>query len=167
MRERSARIVVNVPTVKPLDKAVCSFAQETGRVVTVEEHQRIGGLGSAVAERLSEDCPMPVHRIGVDDVFGQSGTPEELLSHYGLSKEHIIEVAAGCRGIGRMADQIYRFFSLMFRLTDGARAVLVSIRCFIALTTPGSCSGNSGCICSGMLSGMDSVVFFWRSRFLF
>ncbi len=85
-------IVVNVPTVKPLDGAVCSLARESGAVVTVEEHQRIGGLGSAVAERLSEECPMPVYRIGIDDVFGQSGTPEELLTHYSLTKDHIIAV---------------------------------------------------------------------------
>ena len=83
-------LVVNVPTVKPLDGMVCQYAQESGVVLTVEEHQRIGGLGSAVAERLAEDCPMPVYRIGVDDVFGQSGTPEELLAHHHLTKEHII-----------------------------------------------------------------------------
>ena len=82
-------LVVNVPTVKPLDGMVCTYAQESGVVLTVEEHQRIGGLGSAIAERLAEDCPMPVYRIGVDDVFGQSGTPEELLEHHHLTKEHI------------------------------------------------------------------------------
>ena len=91
-------IVVNVSTIKPLDKAVCTYAGKTGRVVVIEEHQRIGGLGSAVAERLAEDCPMPVHRVGVDDQFGQSGTSEELLEHYGLSVEHlkqVVRVAAG------------------------------------------------------------------------
>lgn len=84
-------LVVNVSTVKPLDSAVCAYAEETGNVVTVEEHQRIGGLGSAIAELLSERCPMPVCRIGVDDIFGQSGTPEELLQHYCLSKEYVSE----------------------------------------------------------------------------
>ena len=90
--------VVNVPTVKPLDGAVCALAREGRAVVTLEEHQRIGGLGSAIAERLSEECPMPVYRIGVDDQFGQSGTPDELLAHHGLTKEHIsavIRTAAG------------------------------------------------------------------------
>ena len=88
-------LVVNVPTVKPLDGAVCGYARESGRVITVEEHQRIGGLGSAIAERLMEECPMPVFRIGVDDRFGQSGTPEELLEHYGLTKNHIIDILRG------------------------------------------------------------------------
>lgn len=92
IEERVGVIVVNVPTVKPLDGAVCHYAEETGRVITIEEHQRIGGLGSAIAEHLSESCPMPVYRVGVDDMFGQSGTPEELLQHYRLSKEHIIEM---------------------------------------------------------------------------
>ena len=85
-------IVVNVSTIKPLDKMVIEYAEETGKVVTIEEHQRIGGLGSAIAERLSEHSPMPVHRIGIDDMFGQSGTPKELLEFYGLSKEHIKDV---------------------------------------------------------------------------
>ena len=85
-------IVVNVPTIKPLDSAVCKYAEASGRVVTVEEHQRAGGLGSAIAETLSEQCPMPTYRIGVDDRFGQSGDPDELLGHYGLSKEHIADV---------------------------------------------------------------------------
>ena len=85
-------LVVNVATVKPLDKEVCAYAEETGAVLTVEEHQRIGGLGSAIAERLSESCPMPVYRIGVDDMFGQSGEPDELLEHYRLSKGHIMEM---------------------------------------------------------------------------
>ena len=91
-------LVVNVPTVKPLDPEICSLASETGRVVTVEEHQRAGGLGSAIAERLSEECPMPVYRIGVDDAFGQSGTPEELLGHYGLSEERIAAVVRAAAG---------------------------------------------------------------------
>ena len=91
-------LVVNVPTVKPLDKEVGQYAEETGKVITIEEHQRIGGLGSAIAERLSEDCPMPVYRIGVDDVFGQSGTPEELLEHHRLSKGHIISMVQTIAG---------------------------------------------------------------------
>lgn len=85
-------LVVNVPTIKPLDREICTYAEASGRVVTIEEHQRIGGLGSAVAEMLSEMSPMPVYRIGVDDQFGQSGTPDEVLDHYGLSKEHLRDV---------------------------------------------------------------------------
>ena len=91
-------VVVNVPTIKPLDKDICNYAQETGKAVTLEEHQRIGGLGSAIAEMLSEECPMPVHRIGVDNRFGQSGTPEELLAHYNLDSEHCMTVIRNLAG---------------------------------------------------------------------
>ncbi|MCY4577205.1 MAG: transketolase family protein [Candidatus Kaiserbacteria bacterium] len=92
-------LVVNVPTIKPLDKEVCRYAEETGRVLTVEEHQRIGGLGSAVAEYLTEQCPMPVYRVGVDDRFGQSGEPGELLEHYQLSKGHIMQMVRTILGV--------------------------------------------------------------------
>jgi len=86
--------VMNMATIKPLDTdAVRKFAEEHDVIVTVEEHQRIGGLGSAVAEYLSEVHPIPVLRIGVDDVFGQSGTPEELIAHYGLDSASIVKEA--------------------------------------------------------------------------
>ena len=80
-------IVVNVATVKPLDDAIIGYAKETEVVVTIEEHQRAGGLGSAIAEVISESFPMPVHRIGINDVFGQSGPPKELIRYYGLDSE--------------------------------------------------------------------------------
>ncbi len=83
--------VMHMATVKPLDtKALLSFAQEHDVLVTVEEHQRMGGLGSAVAEYISLAHPMKVLRLGVDDVFGQSGTPEELLAHYGIDSASIV-----------------------------------------------------------------------------
>ena len=83
-------VVVHVPTVKPLDRdAVLAAASRTGNVVTLEEHQTAGGFGSAVAELLSEACPVHVKRIGIDDEFGQSGEPDELLEHYGLSASKI------------------------------------------------------------------------------
>jgi len=86
-------VVLHLATVKPLDtEAVTRVARECGRVVTLEEHQIAGGFGSAVAECLSASYPVPVTRMGIDDVFGQSGTPEELMSHYGLSGAHIAEV---------------------------------------------------------------------------
>lgn len=90
LKEEIGVIVVNVPTIKPLDKEIVSYAKRTGIVITLEEHQRSGGLGSAISELLAEEAPMPVHRMGVDDMFGQSGAPEELLAHYGLAKEHVI-----------------------------------------------------------------------------
>lgn len=82
--------VTNVHTLKPLDReTILKLAQAAGAVVTVEEHQRAGGLGSAIAELLSEHYPVPLEIIGVDDQFGQSGTPEELLQHYGLGVGNI------------------------------------------------------------------------------
>lgn len=82
--------VMNLSAVKPLDeKAVLAFAKETGAIVTVEEHQVAGGMGSAVAEFLAQNYPVPLEFIGVKDKFGQSGTPEELLRHYGMDKEAI------------------------------------------------------------------------------
>ncbi|MDB5190063.1 MAG: tktA [Parcubacteria group bacterium] len=87
-------IVLHVATIKPLDTdAVVAAAKRTGKVITIEEHQIAGGFGSAVAECLSEYYPVPITRLGIQDVFGQSGTPEELLEHYGLSAAHIAEVA--------------------------------------------------------------------------
>lgn len=83
--------VMNMATVKPLDvDAVLKFAQEHDVIVTVEEHQRAGGLGSAVSDYLSEMLPKRILRIGVNDVFGQSGTPEELLAHYGMDSTSIV-----------------------------------------------------------------------------
>ena len=87
-------IVLHVPTVKPLDKdAVLDAAKRAGRIVTVEEHQVAGGFGSAIAEFLGEEHPVPIRRLGIHDTFGQSGTPEELLTHYGLDALHIEEAA--------------------------------------------------------------------------
>ncbi len=87
-------IVLHVPTVKPLDEAaVLEAAKRAGRVITVEEHQVAGGFGSAVAEFLSAQYPVPVKRLGIQDRFGQSGEPEELLEHYGLSAPHIAREA--------------------------------------------------------------------------
>jgi transketolase len=87
-------IVLHIPTVKPLDEAaIMNAAKRTGCVVTVEEHQTAGGFGSAVAEFLTEHHPVPMCRLGVDNQFGQSGTPEELLTHYGLDASHIVEAA--------------------------------------------------------------------------
>ncbi|MDB4992286.1 MAG: tktA [Parcubacteria group bacterium] len=86
--------VLHVPTIKPLDeKAVLAAAQAAGKVITIEEHQVAGGFGSAICEFLAETYPVPVKRLGIQDVFGQSGEPNELLEHYGLGAPHIAEVA--------------------------------------------------------------------------
>ena len=83
--------VMNLATVKPLDtEAVRNFANEHDVIVTVEEHQAAGGLGSAVAEHLSLVRPTRILRLGVQDRFGQSGTPDQLLAHYGINAESIV-----------------------------------------------------------------------------
>lgn len=86
----SAR-VVNIHTIKPLDKElICKCAKETGVIVTTEEHSVIGGLGSAVAETVTECCPVPVVKIGVNDEYGHSGPAVDLLKEFGLSAENIV-----------------------------------------------------------------------------
>lgn len=86
--------VVNISTIKPLDDALLvAMAQKTGAVVTCEEHNIYGGLGSAVAEVLVENCPVPMARVGVEDSFGESGLPDQLLEKYGLTVENIVKKA--------------------------------------------------------------------------
>ncbi len=82
--------VINIHTIKPLDKElIAASAKKTGKVVTAEEHSIIGGLGGAVCEALSETCPVPVLRIGVKDVFGESGPAAELIKKYQLDGDGI------------------------------------------------------------------------------
>ena len=91
LKKEGVRVkVMNLATIKPLDTvAVASLAKEAGAIVTVEEHQVHGGMGSAVAECLAQMYPVPQEFVGVQDAFGQSGTPEELLEHYGMGESHI------------------------------------------------------------------------------
>lgn len=85
--------LINIHTIKPLDEElIVRAAKETGRIVTVEEHNIIGGLGEAVCSLLCEKYPVPVTRIGVNDVFGYSGPAEDVLRGFGLSSDHIEEV---------------------------------------------------------------------------
>ena len=87
--------VINMATIKPLDKqAVVDAAKKCGCIVTAEEHQRNGGLGSAVAEALLASFPVPVEFVAVNDSFGESGEPEELLSKYGLKDVDIARAGA-------------------------------------------------------------------------
>jgi len=84
--------VINMSSVKPIDKnIIIQAAKETKGIVTAEEHNILGGLGSAVAEVVTEYAPTTVKRVGVEDTFGESGTPDDLLVKYGLTKEHIIQ----------------------------------------------------------------------------
>lgn len=83
--------VINIASIKPLDKdLIIETAKQAGAVVTVEEHQVAGGVGSAIAELLSEHNPVPMEMVGVRDSFGQSGTMDELYNHYKLSAPHIV-----------------------------------------------------------------------------
>lgn len=86
--------VLHLGTVKPLDvDLILQAARETGALVTAEEHSVIGGLGGAVCETVAEGFPVPVERVGLRDVFGQSGSAEDLLAHYGLTPAHLVEAA--------------------------------------------------------------------------
>jgi transketolase len=94
MEEKGVGVrVINMCTIKPLDnELVLKAAKETGRIITAEEHSIIGGLGEAVSSLLSEQCPTPVKRVGVNDTFGHSGPAVDLLKQFGLSAEHLVEV---------------------------------------------------------------------------
>ena len=91
--------VVHVPTIKPLDEqTILASAKKTGRVITAEEAQIAGGFGSAIAELLSDKLPMPVHRFGVQDRFGESGDPKEIFKSLGLTGEQFAEdIAEWCK----------------------------------------------------------------------
>jgi transketolase len=99
LESEMAVTVVNVHTIKPLDaEMIIETAKKAGAVVTVEEHQVAGGFGSAVAELLAAQAPMPIEFIGVHDQFGQSGEPGELIEHYRMGVSHIIEAAKKAAG---------------------------------------------------------------------
>ncbi len=91
--------VIDAASIKPLDvETIAASAAKTGAVVACEEHSIIGGLGSAVAEALGENQPVPFRRVGVRDVFGTSGDGDELLEHFGLAAGHVAEAARGAIG---------------------------------------------------------------------
>jgi len=95
LEERGMKVIVcNMSTIKPLDiNMINELVKDSGALVTVEEHQVLGGMGSAIAEYVTSHNPVPIEFIGVKDEFGQSGTPEELVEHYELGVTHIIEAA--------------------------------------------------------------------------
>jgi transketolase len=86
--------VINMHTIKPIDeKAIIESASKTGRVVTAEEHQKLGGLGESVAQVLAENRPTPMRFVAVNDSFGESGKPAQLMEKYGLSASNIVAKA--------------------------------------------------------------------------
>lgn len=86
--------VINMASIKPIDKdAIVKAAQETGAILTAEEHNVLGGLGSAVAEVVVQEAPVPMAFVGVQDSFGESGTPKELMAKYGLTAKDIVAAA--------------------------------------------------------------------------
>ena len=91
--------VINIHTIKPIDRdIIVKAAKETGKIITVEEHNVIGGLGSAVGDVVLEECPVPVIKIGVKDVFGHSGPAKDLLQQYGLCADNIVKVTKAALG---------------------------------------------------------------------
>ncbi len=91
--------IINMHTIKPIDRdIIVKAARETGKIVTVEEHSVIGGLGSAVGDVVLEECPVPVIKIGIVDAFSHSGPAKELLKEYGLTAENIVKTVRGVLG---------------------------------------------------------------------
>ncbi len=91
--------IINIHTIKPIDRdIIVKAARETGKIVTVEEHSVIGGLGSAVGDVVLEECPVPVIKIGMNDKFGESGAAKELLKKSGLCAENIIAITKAALG---------------------------------------------------------------------
>lgn len=91
--------IINIHTIKPIDRdIIIKAAKETGKIITVEEHSVIGGLGSAVGDVVLEECPVPVIKLGVKDVFGHSGPAKDLLKEYGLCAENITAAAKAALG---------------------------------------------------------------------
>ena len=91
--------IINIHTIKPIDRdIIVKAAKETGKIITVEEHSIIGGLGSAVGDVVLEECPVPVIKLGVKDVFGHSGPAKDLLKEYGLCAENIVAVTKAALG---------------------------------------------------------------------
>ncbi len=91
--------IINIHTIKPIDRdIIIKAARETGKIVTVEEHSVIGGLGSAVGDVVLEECPVPVIKIGMNDKFGESGAAKELLKKYGLCAENIVAMTKAALG---------------------------------------------------------------------
>lgn len=88
--------VLNLHTIKPIDtEQIIKAAKETGAILTVEEHQLMGGMGSAVAEVVVRNCPVPMDFIGINDVFGESGSPDKLMEFFGLTANNIVDKALG------------------------------------------------------------------------
>ncbi len=101
-KENIEAMIINCHTIKPLDsETIVECAKKTGAVITVEEHQVIGGLGGAVAECLSENYPVPMKRVGVMDRFGESGEPDELLQKFGLTCADVVASAKHVLGLKR------------------------------------------------------------------
>lgn len=91
--------IINIHTIKPIDRdIIIKAARETGKIVTVEEHSVIGGLGSAVGDVVLEECPVPVIKIGIKDVFSHSGPAKELLKEFGLTADNIVKTVKGVLG---------------------------------------------------------------------
>lgn len=91
-KENISAAVINFHTIKPLDREmIVKYANKCGKIITAEEHQAMGGFGSAISEIVSQNAPVPMHILGINDSFGESGQPEELMKKYGLTAENIVK----------------------------------------------------------------------------
>ena len=98
--------VIHMPSIKPIDeKMIIKSATNTGKVITIEEHSIIGGLGSAVAEVLSEKIPVRLKRLGIKDIFAESGTPEALFEKYGLTDKNVVKEALAMLKTGKKSKK--------------------------------------------------------------
>ncbi len=105
--------VIHMPTIKPIDeKMIIASAKKTGKVITIEEHSIIGGLGSAVAEVLSEKLPVKMKRVGVNDLFAESGVPEALFEKYGLTPENLAKQAKALVGDSKVVKKLSKAFKV-------------------------------------------------------
>ena len=127
--------VINMPTIKPIDEEIIlTAARECGRIITVEEHSIIGGLGEAVCSVVSEKLPVPVRRIGVMDQFGHSGPANEVLRDYGLTADNIVNVIRDIVRRTRRPDFHYKYNSPERQLPS--RAVFVGANIVRPSTLP-------------------------------
>ena len=94
LKEKGINVrVIDMHTIKPIDKEIIiKCAKETKKLISIEDHNIIGGLGSAISEVLTDECPTKLIRLGIKDTFGKSGKAEELIKYFGITKENIVDL---------------------------------------------------------------------------
>ena len=152
--------VINNATIKPMDEAtIIQAARDAGAVVTVEEHQVQGGMGSAVAEVLAKNYPVPIEFIGVQNHFGESGEPSELIEHFGMGVLHIIVAAK--KVISRKKNSMSTIFNFSLGVIISFVIVVGSIVLFPSFET----DLWKTLLSVLMLSGFAGILFRKNTRF--